>query len=152
MVFHYHLQRGPLFANGQLVDTLLNARREQCCAGAFDLYAYCFVPERVRLEVLGLSESSDLISFLRSFKGRSTTLAPYLGIGNLWQKGFYDHIVREGEKERPVAWDIFNNPIRKGLVRDPREWSYSGSWMFDWKTAVAPPEELHPLWKKAMAG
>ncbi len=50
-----------------------------------------------------------------------------------------------------MAWYIFNNPVRKGLVKDMREWPYSGLWMFDWKKAVAALEEFVPPWKPPLA-
>ncbi len=75
-----------------------------------------------------------------------------MGIRGLWQKGLYDHVLRPGEDDNAVAWYIFNNPVRKNLVSDPRAWPHSGSWMCDWRKAVAPPEKFVPPWKRAVAG
>jgi hypothetical protein len=58
-------------------------------------------------------------------------------VGKLWEKGFHDHILREDDDHNPAAWNVFNNPVRKGLVKDPRDWPYSGSWKSDRKKAVA---------------
>jgi hypothetical protein len=59
-----------------------------------------------------------------------------IGLNDPLQKGFYDHILRPDDNADAVAWYIFNNPVRKGLVNDARDWPHSGSWMFDWKKAV----------------
>jgi hypothetical protein len=48
-----------------------------------------------------------------------------------------------------VAWYIFNNPVRKGLVMDLRHWPHSGSSMFDWKRLAAPVQPFLPPWKVA---
>jgi putative transposase len=106
------------------------------------------MPNHLHLELVGLSENSDAISLLHDFKGNATSQARTLGIRSLWEKGFYDHILRDDDDPNAVAWYIFNNPVRKGLVKDPRDWPYSGSWMFDWKKAVAPMEEYNPPWKR----
>ena len=134
-------------SDGELVRSLLRLLRELCSVHSFDIYAYCFMPDHVHLEPVGLSESSDAIKLLHDFKGVATSHARALGVRNLWEKGFYDHILREDDDHNAVAWYIFNNPVRKGLVRDPRDWPYSGSWMFDWKKAMAPIKPYVPPWK-----
>ena len=137
----------PHFSSGELVKRTLDLLRAQCSSHWFDVYAYCFMPNHLHLELAGLADGSDAIVLLHDFKGTATPAARALGVRNLWQKGFYDHILREGDDHNAVAWYIFNNPVRKGLVQDPRDWPYSGSWMFDWKKAVVPIEEYKPPWK-----
>lgn len=112
-----------------------------------DVYAYCFMPDHLHLELVGLAEDSDLVKMMKEFKGEATSAGREAGIRNPWQKGFYDHVLREDDSPDAVAWYIFANPARKGLVKDPRDWPYSGSWMFDWRKAVAPPKEFVPPWK-----
>ena len=141
--------RANHFVAQQLVDVTLRALRESCVANAFDVYAYCFMPDHLHLELVGLSDRSNLATMMRAFKGSAVAKARVCGVHNLWQKGFYDHVLRPGEPENSVAWYIFNNPFRKNLVANPRDWPHSGSWMFDWRKAVAPPEELVPPWKVA---
>ena len=109
------------------------------------------MPDHLHLELAGLSPESDLISLLRDFKGGSTARIRTVGQTHLWQRSFYDHILREGERERGVAWYIFNNPVRKGLVADSRDWPHTGSWMLDWKRLSAPLEEFVPPWKGGVA-
>ena len=137
----------PVFSRGQLVETLLDTLQAKCCSCSFNVYAYCFMPDHAHLELVGLSGTSDLIVMLRDFKGVATARARAIGVRNLWEKSFYDHILREHDDHNGAAWYIFNNPVRKGLVQDPRDWPYSGSWMFDWKKAVAPVGEYVPSWK-----
>jgi putative transposase len=135
------------FSHGGLVELLLDLLREQCRACTFDLYAYCFMPDHLHLELAGLSEDSDAIKLIHDFKGIATAQARGLGVRRLWERGFYDHILRENDNHDAVAWYIFNNPVRKGLAQDARDWPYSGSWMFDWRKAMAPIELYAPPWK-----
>jgi len=140
-------KRRPLFSNARMVVGALEELRRACVCHSFDLYAYCFMPDHVHLELVGQAEQSGLTELLRDFKGRCTPLARRLGIAMLWRKGYFDHVLGPGERENAAAWCIFMNPVRKNLVRDPRDWPYSGSWVFDWKRAVAPPEDYVPPWK-----
>lgn len=143
--------RRPIF-DTHLVDLLLEVLREKCACQAFGVYAYCFMPDHLHLEWVGLSAESKLVALVRDFKGASSAMARALGLNRLWQKGFYDHVLRKGEREKVAAWYIFNNPVRKGLVSDLRDWPHSGSWMFDWKKLLAPLDEFVPPWKRGATG
>ncbi|MGH9360087.1 MAG: REP-associated tyrosine transposase [Terriglobia bacterium] len=140
-------ERRLLFRERKLVNVVLGILKDSCGLCDFDVYAYCFMPDHLHIELIALSESSDLAAFMRNFKGRSAAEARRLAVRNLWQKGYYDHVLREGENEKAVAWYIFNNPVRKGLVQGPLEWPFAGSWVLDWKRAVAPPEIFVPSWR-----
>jgi putative transposase len=139
--------RANHFSSPPLVEVTLQALRESSVANAFDVYAYCFMPDHLHLELVGLSDRSNLAAMIRAFKGTAAAKARACGVQNLWQKGFYDHVLRTGERENAVAWYIFNNPVRRRLAAAPHSWPYSGSWMFDWKNAVAPIKEFVPPWK-----
>jgi len=136
--------RCPVVANGNVVSLLVETLRAASMKHMFDIYAYCFMPDHFHFEPVGLMPESDLIEFMRTWKGTSTVPLREVGLDDLLQKGFYDHILRPDDNAEAVAWYIFNNPVRKGLAKDARDWPYSGSWMFDWKKAVAPPEAFVP--------
>ncbi len=136
--------RRPVVGEGQVVRLLVDTLRTACMKHMFDIYAYCFMPDHIHIEPAGLTAESDLIEFMRTWKGTSTVPLRAVGLNDPRQKGFYDHILRPEDNEDAVAWYIFNNPVRKGLVNDARDWPYTGSWMFDWKRSVAPLEEFVP--------
>lgn len=49
--------------------------------------------------------------------------------GQFWQHESYDHVVRDAAELARIRRYILNNPVRAGLVDDPRQWPYSwGSW------------------------
>jgi REP-associated tyrosine transposase len=44
----------------------------------------------------------------------------------LWQRGFFDHVLRS-EESYDEKWNyVRDNPVRAGLVRVPEDWPYSG--------------------------
>jgi putative transposase len=125
--------RQPILAGEHVTNLLLGTLRAACAQHFFDIYAYCFMPDHVHLEALGLASQSSLPEFMRTWKGTSAVPLRESGFHDPLQKGYWDHVLRSGDNQDAVAWYIFNNPVRKGLVKDPRQWPYSGSWMFDWK-------------------
>jgi hypothetical protein len=44
-----------------------------------------------------------------------------------WQKDFYDHVIKEKANIKTQAHYILDNPVRKGIVGDWRDYPYSGS-------------------------
>ena len=44
---------------------------------------------------------------------------------SVWQRRFYEHLIRgEGDRQRHVDY-IHLNPVKHGLVDDPRAWAWS---------------------------
>jgi putative transposase len=141
-------RRRQIFSEGRVLNILLGTLRVACVKHGFDIYAYCFMPDHIHLEAVGIAAESRLSGFMRTWKGTSTVPLRELGFDDPLQKTYWDHILRPEDDPNAVAWYIFNNPVRKGLVNDPRAWPYNGSWMFDWQKAVAPPDEFVPSWKR----
>jgi putative transposase len=44
----------------------------------------------------------------------------------LWQREFFDHVLRSGESYSEKWNYIFDNPVRAGLVSNAQEWRYAG--------------------------
>lgn len=50
----------------------------------------------------------------------------------LWQKSYYDHVLRQEEDLQAVARYIWANPVRANLVQNTNDYPYPGSLtMFD---------------------
>jgi hypothetical protein len=44
----------------------------------------------------------------------------------IWQRGFFDHVLRNDESYGDKWNYVRENPVRAGLVSNPDEWPYSG--------------------------
>ena len=69
--------------------------------------------------LLSLKESyhKSLITWVSSFKRYTAkVMNESFGIKPVWQKNFYDHIVRKEQSLRRIAEYILNNPVRRGIV------------------------------------
>ena len=144
-------QRRKIFTDSKLVNALLSTLREKCSSHFFNLYAFCFMPDHLHVVVTGKNDLAELAPLVKAFKGASTSVARKMGSNNLWQKGYYDHVLRDGESLDETAWYIFLNPVRAGLVKRAEEWPYSGSFQFEWKNQTAPCAPLIPPWKDRVA-
>ncbi|MDI3339695.1 MAG: transposase [Sphaerobacter sp.] len=89
--------RRPVFADAAFTSGCLDILRERAERDGIEVLAYCSMPDHLHLllEVVG---DTSLIDFIRAFKGRTTRIAWNHGVqGSLWQRSFYDHIVRREE-------------------------------------------------------
>jgi hypothetical protein len=104
------------------------------------------MPEHVHFLAAGRSDASNLIQFVKAFKQATGYAWRERSRGPLWQKSFYDHILRPRDSVESVAWYIWMNPVRKGLCDDPQAYRFSGSFILTWPSAQ-PAEIWVPPWK-----
>jgi putative transposase len=102
----------------------LRAAREM----AFDVIAYCFMPDHAHLVVEGLADDSDLKQFAKFAKQYSGYgYARAHGAARLWQKGNHDHIIRDDADLLDRVRYVVNNPVVAGLVTRPEDYPFLGS-------------------------
>ena len=60
--------------------------------------------------------------------GMKRAIAVALGCHSreLWQPGFFDHVLRSGESYVEKWNYVLQNPVRAGLVSDATEWPFQG--------------------------
>lgn len=139
--------RRRLFTILGVVESLLPILREQSGRFAFDVHAYCFMPDHCHLLVTGRTADANLSEMIRGFKGSSAKSLRHFGIFDAWQKGFYEHILRSGESCASAMAYIFENPVRAGLTKDFYSWPHSGSFVVDWEKFRAPQKPFVPPYK-----
>jgi len=88
---------------------------------------YCFMPDHIHLLVSGQSESSDAWAAVVLFKQETGFWLGKHRPEIRWQKDFFDHIIRREEDLGAQVRYIAGNPVRKGLVRDWREYPFTGA-------------------------
>jgi len=111
----------------EVVQNNLDILKDRTEKHDIKIYAYCFMPDHLHL----LAEGDELIKFVKEFKQLTGYRYKQKTGEKLWQKSYYDHILREGEKVKEVADYIFKNPVREGLVEDFLEYPHSGSFEFN---------------------
>ena len=97
------------------------------CAQEVMVFTYCVMPDHVHLLLkLKKEYGKSLHNWVAVFKRYITrTVGRQFGVLLLWQKNFYEHVVRKEESLEKIAEYIVNNPVRKGLVDDWQKYPYS---------------------------
>jgi putative transposase len=143
--------RHKLFTTAKFSDWLLNNLRRDTATHSFALHAYCLMPDHVHLLLEGLETSSDLLLFVKAFKTKTSTPFERKTNHPLWQKKFYDHILRRNDSPDTVAWYIWMNPVRAGICNRPEEYPFLGSLTGVWSSTCMPSPAWSPPWQKTKA-
>jgi putative transposase len=111
---------------GPRVHLLRTSRDER-----FDVVADCFMPDHLHVFACGNDPQADLKRFMKTFKQRSS-YEWLRGAGSaLWQRSYYDRVLRPGEDTWVVARYILGNPVRAGLSTDAAGYPFLGSQTMD---------------------
>ena len=139
--------RRPIFANPKHAHWIVEILRVISMDHRFLVHAYSAMPDHLHLLTLGADQSSDLLRFLKDFKQRTGfDFRKQSGLV-LWQKKFYDHILRGSDSVEAVAAYIWLNPVRKRIVSRPHDYLFSGSFTADWITTAKLDSSWTPPWK-----
>ncbi len=127
--------RAPFFKNDSNCEMLLATMREAKVWHPFSMIGYCIMPDHFHLMV-DLADGTNISSLMQSIK-RNFTLEYKKAnavAGNLrfWQKGFYDHIIRDQKDWNGHLDYIHLNAVRHGYARTPEDWRWST--FVAWKT------------------
>ena len=128
--------RRTAFAKKDLVESSIEALRSCADKHGFAVLAYCFMPDHLHLLVEG-GAGSDLPRFVKDFRQRTGYAYRRASGEALWQKSYYDHVLRKEEDVREAARYVVDNPVRAGLVTAARDRPYSGSFVWGKATMEA---------------
>jgi putative transposase len=86
---------------------------------------YVVMPDHVHLFVRGPDDFQlgPWVGMLKQALAKHIALA---GTSPIWQRGFFDHVLRNDESYGDKWNYVRENPVRAGFVNDPDEWRYSG--------------------------
>ncbi len=122
------LNARPIFReNPVLVQRVLAALRQVAREQGVRLYCYCLMPDHLHLVASVEGRGSNLTKFVKLFKAQTSWESRDELAGAMWQRSFYDRVIRKHEDLRAVCQYILENPVRRGLVAD---WQgYPFSWL-----------------------
>ena len=126
-------QRREVFQSGKIAKMTIEQFRATAVREEFVILAYCLMPDHAHLLVEGTTDQSDFRRFTKLAKQRSGAAYALTATQRLWQKGYYERVLRRDDDARIIARYILENPVRAGLVRAPNEYAYLGSdvWSVD---------------------
>lgn len=111
------------------------------------VHAFCVMPDHVHVLVEGKSATSDVVKFVAKWKQSTGYLFRNELPRRFWQRRFYDHVLRRAEDSESVALYIWMNPVRKGMVAEPQQYPFSGSFTVEWPKGTPANKDWVPPWK-----
>ena len=108
----------PLLAGDRPVRLWENTRR-QMDAGRWWVRLFMVMPDHLHM-MASFPRNPGMKAVIREWK-RWTALT----LGIEWQRDFFDHRIRNAKEYEEKAFYIRQNPVRKGLVADAREWPHT---------------------------
>ncbi len=112
---------------GPTVGEMLCASLEFYCRKfSFRLFGYCLMPDHLHVMLTPEHSGRAVDQWLQAYKSYTTNR--YCAAGGkapLWQRSAWDHVCRKDETAAQVMMYIINNPVRKGLVVDWRDWPWT---------------------------
>ncbi len=120
-------QRAPLLVNPDAlnlaVSQILRAARER----GFTVVAYCVMPDHAHLVIDGERGDSDCLAFIKAAKQYSGYYFKQAYQRRLWQRYGYERFIRDDTERALAIRYLLANPVRAGLVDDPRKYVGLGS-------------------------
>jgi putative transposase len=117
--------RHSAFINPRVVSTVQQQLIQRAAEDRFALSAYCFMPDHLHILVAGLRADSALLSFVARFRQASGYWYSKAMERDLWQKGYFEYVLREADATDEVAKYILANPVRSGLTTAIGEYPYA---------------------------
>ena len=119
--------RARVFVDARPVRLVLTQLSRTADDHAFDVVAYCCMPDHVHTLVEGQHQAADFREFVRIFKQRSSFEWKRAHQTMLWQRNYFEHVLRDREDTLRVARYILENPVRGNLVHRAEDYPYLGS-------------------------
>ncbi len=107
------------------VDIILNAKDKIIKGSSCDIIAYTVLPDHFHL--LFSPNEQDFTKIIQRFK--MSFAMSYLKVtnqksGRVWQKRYWDHIIRDETDMNNHVDYIHYNSVKHGIVKSPFEWEH----------------------------
>jgi len=123
-------QKQPFFAApSRLAEMVVGSFLNKCEKTKATWYSYVLMPNHFHclLSNVECLEKADISCIIGEWKSFTTHESwSYGHRGKLWQRSFYDHIVRISEYISEIMDYIVHNPVRWGLVEHWEMYPYCG--------------------------
>jgi len=120
--------RQPFFDDHANIALLRSTLRATRAWHPFRMHGYALMPDHVHL-LITVAPETTISAMMHSFQ-RNTTLNYKRAKGiegptRLWQRGFWDHVIRDEDDFSRHLDYIHYNPVKHGLVQDALDYPYT---------------------------
>ncbi|MCA1798837.1 MAG: transposase [Xanthomonadaceae bacterium] len=119
-------KRRPIFTNIAAADCVTGALRHYHDRGNVHSFAWVVMPDHIHwLLQLRVGTLEWLLRAFKTWTSAQVRRCLSTPPRRIWQPGFHDRLVRPHEKLEPYIGYVVANPVRRGLVREIRDYPYS---------------------------
>ena len=123
--------KAQFFVDHKIFSTFKGMILTEAKAHNCEILVYLFMPDHCHILLQGKNKDSQLLNVINRFKQRSGYWLSKHSSGVRWQKDYYDHILRkDGDVQKQVKY-ILNNPIRKQIVGNWKQYQFKGSTVYN---------------------
>lgn len=121
--------RKKVFINDTAVKTALESLLKCADATSWAIPQICLMPDHIHLIALPMDDREQKPSkLMQRWKSSSKQRLNRMGVdGDIWQKEFFDRLLRSDESLTGKWRYVEMNPVRAGLCAEPDEYPYLGT-------------------------
>ena len=113
----------------------------------FAVLAYCVMPDHVHMLLEGTRDDADLVGAVHAWKQRTAFSWKQRTGTRLWQKGFHDRVLRDGDDSKAVVRYVLENPVRARLCGTAAEYPWTGSSRYELADLLNHAGAWTPPWR-----
>ena len=117
--------RKDYFTLHQFNIQIINCLKKICNRVNIMIPVYCLMPNHLHFIVYLTEKEKNILDMINYFKSNTSKISKNFKIVPLWQRRYYDHIIRKIESLKNICEYIYNNPVRKELVKKCDDYPYS---------------------------
>jgi putative transposase len=118
-------QRQTFFNDARIAEATVEVLLELREKYLFNLYSFCLMPDHFHA-LMGIGDSEmKLGRICGDFKRLSTKEFWRFYDGKLWQRQFFDHVIRNETDFLETVDYIRQNPVEAKLVENWKDWKYT---------------------------
>ena len=120
--------RRKILANEKVVSILVDEWSSSSRRHGWYVGQYVVMPDHVHFFCSSGSSGKSLSSFMKCWKEwTSKRIINECGIdGNVWQREFFDHVIRNEASYAQKKEYVLNNPVKAGFVKYAEDWNWKG--------------------------
>jgi len=106
-----------------VIDVLRNGQDQKL----FHLNAYVLMANHVHVLIEPLAPLAEITKLIKGRSARAANQALSRSNARFWQTESFDHWVRNPEEWQRIRAYIEQNPVKAGLVANPKDWPWSSA-------------------------
>jgi putative transposase len=125
-------QRSPILI--EHIETLRESFRESMRYYQYHIDAIVILPDHLHM-IISPEQAKTYPKIIRAIKYNFSTKVKHnqeqsmarhkKGMNPVWQKRYYEHTIRDEKDYLRCIEYMRDNPVKHGLVEDPKEWKHS---------------------------